>query len=466
MRRLAVKISGGMERIMDRMEQIQNLTEEMLDGLGRLVQYNSVKGQEEPGMPFGPGPAACLDEALKLAGEMGFSTKNMDHYCGYAEMGQGQEIIGIAAHLDIVPAGEGWETDPFVMTRKGERVYGRGVSDDKGAVIAALYAMKLVRESGIRLDKRVRLLMGCDEESGSGCMKYYGEHGEKISAGFTPDGYFPGIHGEKGGCHMEVFSKHTKILSINGGFVSNAVCNHCVTVVPASEVEEEALRKALDETPLKNVTVTRDGGVITIDAQGVAAHASTPLLGVNAAGYTMLALKEAGMKDDFVDFYCERIGVSCDGAGIGCKVEDDYGSLTLNNGIVQMKDGIITCTIDIRYPVTLTPDRLRELAAPYLEDERGRIVIGGMTEPLFYPKESSLVKNLHSAYAEITGDTESQPMVIGGGTYAKSIPGIIAFGCEFPDTDNHIHDVNESLSIRELQLQTAIYARALENLLG
>ena len=130
---------------MKRMDKIKPLTDEMLEKLGQLVQYNSVYSQSKPGMPFGEGPAAALAEGLKIAGEMGFHTVNMDNYCGYAEMGQGQEIIGIAAHLDIVPAGEGWDTDPFTLTRKGDMVYGRGVSDDKGAVIASLYAMKLVR---------------------------------------------------------------------------------------------------------------------------------------------------------------------------------------------------------------------------------------------------------------------------------------------------------------------------------
>lgn len=449
---------------MEKMEQIEPMTEKMLADLARLVKYNSVRGEAKPGMPFGEGPAACLDEALKLAAEMGFETVNMDHYCGYAEMGDGEEIIGIAAHLDIVPAGDGWESDPFVMQRRGNRVYGRGVSDDKGAVIASLYAMKLVKDSGIALNKRVRLLMGCDEESGSACMKYYGEHGERISAGFTPDGYFPGIHGEKGGCGMTAYSKNTKIISMNGGFVSNAVCNHCVTVVPAEAVSAQKLRAALADSPVQ-ASVTETDGVLTIEAQGVAAHASTPLLGVNAAGYTMKALQEAGMQDDFVDFYMEHIGVDCDGAGIGCKVEDAYGALTLNNGIVKTENGVIRATIDIRYPVTLTPDQLRELAQPHLENEQGRIEIEHIGAPLFYPEDSALVRSLHAAYQEITGDTQNQPMVIGGGTYAKSIPGIIAFGCEFPDTDNHIHDVNESLDIHELQMQVAIYAQAIRNLL-
>ena len=447
-------------------EKIEPLQEEMLNSLQRLVKYNSEKGEAAPGQPFGAEPAACLSEALTLAEELGFSTTNMDNYCGYAEMGEGEDIIGIVAHLDIVPAGNGWDSDPFTVTRKGDRVYGRGVSDDKGAAIASLYAMKLVREMGVPMKKRVRLLLGTNEETGSACMEYYAQHGEPFTCGFTPDGYFPGIYGEKGMCAMKVFSKHTKILDIQGGFVTNAVCDHCVVKVPADEVDGAALERALEDTPLKRFTITQEGNAVILDAWGVAAHASTPHLGVNAASFCMQALAAAGFTDDFVEFYNSHIGTTCDGAGIGLKVSDPYSPLTLNNGIVKMENGVITCTIDIRYPVTYTPEKIQELCAPYLEDEKGRIEVESLVKPLFFDRNSNLVKNLHAAYQEITGDMETEPMVIGGGTYAKHVPGIIAFGCEFPGTDNHIHDRNESLSLAEWQMQVAIYMEAILKLLG
>ena len=451
---------------MKRMNEIRPLEGRMLEHLTRLIAINSVESQPLPGKPFGEGPAAALREALEIAGELGFETTNMENYCGYAEMGTGKDIIGLCAHLDVVPAGEGWDSDPFTMVRRGDKIYGRGVSDDKGAVIASLYAMKLIRDSGVKLGKRVRLVMGCNEETGSRCMKYYGEHGEPITAGFTPDGNFPGIHGEKGACHMEARSKHTKILAMNGGFVTNAVCSRCETKVPAEAVSLEKLREALGNTALKDFTLTEEKGVLTIDARGAAAHASTPLLGVNAAGCTMEALKAAGMEDDFVDFYVSHIGTACDGAGIGCKIADAYGDLTLCNGIVKTKDGVITCTIDIRYPVTLTPEKLRAMAQGHLEDEKGVITIGSIAEPLFYPEDSKLVQDLLKAYQEVTGDLTHQPEVIGGGTYAKSVPGIIAFGCEFPGDDNHIHDANESLAVEDLLLQVDIYIQAILNLLA
>ena len=449
----------------DTMEKITGMTDEMLEKLERLVKHNSQRGEPAEGKPFGEGPAAALAEGLAIAEEMGFATVNMDNYCGYAEMGEGKDIIGIAAHLDIVPAGEGWNTDPFTLCREGDTVYGRGVSDDKGAVIASLYAMQLVRESGVPLTKRVRLIMGCAEETGSECMRHYMANAEPVTCGFTPDGNFPGIHGEKGGMSMLARSKRTRILSMDGGFVSNAVCNRCVTRVSAGDVDGEKLKEALATTALRSFSVTEADGVLTIETVGVAAHASTPLLGVNAAGCTMAALAAAGMEDDFVAFYNSHIGTACDGSGVGLKHSDEYGELTMNNGIVKTEDGVITCTLDIRTPVTFSEEQLRAACRGKLEDEGGCIEILHVGKPLFYPRDSRLVQDLYQAYVQVTGDTETQPMVIGGGTYAKAVPGIIAFGCAFPGRDNHIHDANESLSIPELQQQVAIYAQAILNML-
>lgn len=450
---------------MKRLEEIQPLTEEMLEKLARLVQYDSQLAEAKPGMPFGQGPADCLAEGLQIAEEMGFAVKNLDNYCGYAQMGEGEDIIGIAAHLDVVPAGEGWDTDPFTMTRKGNMVYGRGVTDDKGAVIASLYAMDLVRKSGVPLTKRVRLIMGCNEETGSKCMVHYNQVEEPVTAGFTPDGNFPGIFGEKGITGMLVTSKNTNIISMNGGFVTNAVCNRCKTVVPCEAVDQAALEFCLAETPLKGYSVKCENDTLVIEAEGLAAHASTPLLGVNAAGWTMAALQKAGMQDPFVEFYMSHIGTDCDGSGIGLKIQDDYGALTLNNGIVKTQDGVITCTLDIRYPVTFMPEDIRAFTEGKLEDENGKIVFTHIGKPLFHDPDSALVKNLYSAYTEVTGDTVRKPMVIGGGTYAQSLPGIIAFGCEFPEEDCHIHDKNECLSIENLHAQVAIYTQAIINLL-
>jgi len=447
-------------------ERIAQLTDDMVQDLADLVQVDSQLGEAKPGMPFGKGPAEVLARALAIAERMGLETKNLDNYCGYAQIGSGKDIVGLVAHLDVVPPGEGWNTDPFCLTNIGGMLYGRGVSDDKGAAVASLYTLMLLKESGIPLNKRVRVILGCNEETGSKCMEHYNQVEEPVTAGFTPDGEFPGIHGEKGMMKMTAYSKHTKIRSMNGGFVSNAVCSRCTAVVDAKDVDVEALKAALGRTKLNSFQVTEENGEVTIYAEGVAAHASLPLLGVNAAGCIMQALEAAGMQDDFVTYYNTHIGTDCDGAGYGIKLKDEYGGLTLNNGIVKTEDGRISCTIDIRVPVTFTPNQMRELVSPYLEDDKGVTVIDHISESLFYPPDSPLVTALYNAYVQVTGDTETRPMVIGGGTYAKSIPGIIAFGCKFPGFEDHIHDANEQLLITDLQRQVEIYIQAVKNLLA
>ena len=451
---------------MNMKEQVHTLSEEMIANLGRLVAIDSQLGTPEEGKPFGAGPAKALEEGLKIAEELGFKTVNLDHYCGYAEMGEGEEIVGIAGHLDIVPVGGEWTYDPFKLTREGDHVYGRGTTDDKGPVLEALYAMKLLRDSGVKLNKRVRLIMGCNEETGSKCMEHYNEVAEELSCGFTPDANFPCIHGEKGHMSMTAYSKNTKIISMNGGFVSNAVCDTCTTVIPTEAGLKEKLEASLAETKLQQYRVTEENGQITIFAKGVPAHASMPELGVNAAGVTFECMEKAGFEDDFVKFYNEHIGTSCDGAGVGLKFEDEYGALTLCNGIVKTEDGIISCTIDIRVPVTLKAADIRAMCEARLEDENGYIEIGEIGDPLFVPRESPFVNALYKAYVDVTGDTEHEPMVIGGGTYAKSLKNIIAFGPEKMGMDYHIHSADEFILVSEMEEAVLIYMEAIKNLLA
>lgn len=451
---------------MDIKARLNELENEMVADLSDLVAIDSVEGPAKEGMPFGEGPAKVLAKALEISERMGFKTKNLDNYCGYAEIGQGEEIIGLVAHLDTVPCGEGWNTDPLKVTNIDGILYGRGVTDDKGGAVASLYTLKILKELGIPLNKRIRLIFGCNEETGMHCMEHYNEVEEPLSAGFTPDGSFPGVYGEKGHMNLLVTSKNTKIISMEGGMVTNAVCNRCLTKVPATCVDKEKLAAAFRNTPLKGFEINEADGVLTIDAVGVLAHASTPLLGINAASYTFWALKEAGMQDDFVDYYVEHVGTACNGEGYNLNIEDEYGDLTFNNGIVETEDGVIKCNIDIRYPVTYNEEKIREILEGRLEDEKGKCEILNIGNPLFFDPESKLVKTLHEAYIKITGDTEHKPFVMGGGTYAKAIPGIIAFGCEFPDKDYHIHDANELIPISELKEQAEIYTEAVKNLVN
>ena len=297
-------------------------------------------------------------------------------------------------------------------------------------------------------------------------MVLYIEVEEEFCCGFTPDANFPCIHGEKGYMSMMAYSKNTRIISMNGGFVSNAVCDNCTTVIPEEAGLKEKLEQMLSETKLQEYKVTEGENQITIYAKGVPAHASTPTLGINAAGVTMECLAKAGFEDDFVKFYNQHIGTACDGSGVGLKISDEFGELTFCNGIVKTENGVISCTIDIRVPVTFKKDDILNRIEGNLEDKNGRIEVGEIGNPLFFPRESPLVNALYKAYVDVTGDTENKPMVIGGGTYAKSLKNIIAFGPEKLGVDYRIHGADEFILVSEMEEAVEVYMEAIKNLLA
>lgn len=445
---------------------VENYREELLDRLGKLVAVDSTRGEPQPDAPFGTGPRDVLATALSMMEKDGFKTVNLDNYIGYAEMGEGDKLIGIVGHLDVVPAAksDGWDTDPFTMTEKDGIVYGRGVSDDKGAVVASMIAMKVIKDMGIPVNRRIRLIMGINEESGSKCLEYYVKKEGHVDFGFTPDGEFPLVYGEKGMIAAVYRSKKTNIIDIKGGSVSNVVCKSCTITVPRCSFSNKALKDYLNNNGME-YEIVENGDQITITVTGVAAHASTPELGKNAISYLMVGLYNAGFQDPFCEFYCDHFGLETNGQKAGVYAKDDYGELTLNNGVISMKDGVIEGTIDIRYPVTYRANELVKQWSERMEDDNGIIEVKHTGDPLFYPLDSPLVSNLLEAYREATGDEESQPLVIGGGTYAKGIDNTIAFGCAFQGKDYQIHNVNEWCPVDDLLKQAEIYTAALLKLL-
>lgn len=450
---------------MDIKEMVEGYREELVNRLGKLVSVPSELGKSSDEAPFGEGPKKALLTALDMLKKDGFDTVNLDNYIGYGEMGEGEKVIGIVGHLDVVPARkeDGWNTDPYTMVEKDGTLYGRGVSDDKGAVVASMIAMKVIKDMGIKLNKRVRLIMGTNEESGSLCLKHYVEKEGSVDYGFTPDGEFPLVYGEKGMVGATYRSKKTNILNIEGGTVGNIVCKTCTIEVPKASFSKKALEDYFNNNSLEyNIEEKESSVVITVT--GVAAHASMPELGRNAISYLMEGLHSAGFQDPFCEFYCDHFGLETNGKSAGVYFKDEYGELTLNTGVIHMKDGVIEGSIDIRYPVTFNSKQIIKQWQPHLEDENGVITINHTVEPLFYPLDSPLVSSLLDAYRKVTGDTETQPWVIGGGTYAKGIGNTIAFGCAFPDNDYRIHNTNEWVTIDELLLQAEVYVQAILNL--
>lgn len=442
-------------------EYIEKNLENIKEDLASIVSYNSIFSEDAE--PFGSENRKVLDKALLLMQEKGLKTTNLDYYCGYGEVGEGKKLIGIVAHLDVVPAnGDGWDHDPFNMTEKDGYLYGRGVSDDKGAAIASMYALKYLIDEGYNFNSRVRLILGCNEETGSLCIKHYVKNDEPIDYGFTPDGNFPGIYAEKGMIGGKIIGHNSKIIDIDGGEASNVVCKKCCVKLPMNSFNEEKLKNYFEKNKIK-YEINKDD-VITITTYGIAAHASTPDLGVNAITHLFEGLYEADINDSFINFFHRSFGTTLHGELLGFEsVEDDISNTSINFGIAKKRGDDIIVSLDMRFPVKSNSEVCYSLLEK-CEDAENEFALGSKVEPLYFDVNSPMIKSLMKAYVDVTGDNKSQMEAIGGGTYAKAIKNCIAFGCEFQNEDNHIHDVNEKLNIESLKKQIEIYVEAIKNL--
>lgn len=436
-------------------EFIEKNLENIKKDIGELVSYNSVLATDAK--PFGKENRNVLDAALKMMERNGLKTTNLDYYCGYGDVGQGDELVGIAGHLDIVPVGEGWSSDPLKLTEIDGKLYGRGVSDDKGAIVCSLYALKYLMETGYQFKKRFRLLVGCNEETGSKCMDYYCEHDEKFTMGFTPDSEFPGIFAEKGIYGGYLVGK-SKIKDIKGGFAKNIVNDKVMAKVDTSLYDLAKFKEYLDKN---NVKYDVNGEDITV--YGVSAHASTPWLGVNAINYLFVALDYAGFDDPYTKSIVKWFGLTSDGSLIGLdKLNDELSKITTNLGMISLSDGYIKCSLDIRFPVKSSVEQVESLLSKINDDLKLEDI--SFEKPLYFDKNSNWIQALKKAYVDVTNDNEHDLLCIGGGTYAKHLNNTIAFGCAFLDENNHIHEANEVLSIDSLKKQIEIYVEAIKNL--
>lgn len=442
-------------------EYIEAHIEEIIDDLRKLVKYNSEFSSDEK--PFGSENRKVLDEALKILEAKGMKTNNLDYYCGYGEVGEGDKTIGIVTHLDIVPAGDGWETNPFELTIKDNTIYGRGVSDDKGASIASAWAIKYLLDTGYNFKKKVRLILGCNEETGSQCVRHYVEKMGDVDMGFTPDGDFPGIYAEKGMISAQVVGHNSKIIDIKGGDASNIVCKKVVCKLPLDSFDEKKFGEYLTSNNIK-YELNRNSSDIEITVYGVAAHASTPDLGVNAINYLMMALKESNFNDSFVDFFAKNIGLSLHGELMGYEdLKDEVTNTSINIGVAKKEGNDIKLSLDMRFPIKSSIEKCSKPLIDTKENEN-EIIIHSSVEPLYFDIHSPFIQALDKAYRDVTGDNKTQMEAIGGGTYAKAMKNIIAFGCEFIGESNHIHDANERLEIESLKKQIMCYIEAIKNL--
>ena len=453
-------------------ERILEYWDDIMKDLATLVAIPSVADPEKatPGHPFGDPCAQALDTILSLAEGYGLKTKNVDYYAGHAEYGEGDEDAAVMAHVDVVPAGEGWATDPFTLTIDGNRAFGRGAADDKGAAVVALHCLRALKDAGVKPKRRLRVIFGCAEEIGMGDMTHYFAKEPLPDLGFTPDAEYGVCHCEKGGLTYTVTGPNTSpVTSFAAGTVVNAVPAKATAHVACSPEQLIALQAAAAKSGI-SITVTPAGDGADLLAEGVAAHASLPWLGKNAATHLAEVLLETFGESlgDFFWYLHEKIGVTTDGslAGVACE-DEPSGPLTFNPGLFRIEDGECSLTVDIRYPATAKGADLAEiLAGGVKEYPTLSFEVLHDSVPLYLPRESRLITLLSGAYTDVTGEP-CRIFSMGGGTYARSMAGKgVAFGPFFPGQENnHEHDVNEQIELDRFQLHAKICCEAMYRLL-
>lgn len=413
-----------------------------LDGLCRFASVSVPSG--DPEAPYGKEVRGALEYVLNLCEGLGFRVKNCGNRIGYAEIGQGEELVGILTHLDVVPAGDGWDTESYAATLKDGKLYGRGVSDDKGPTIASIYAMKDVLDSGTEFKRRVRIIFGQTEESGEWSdMEYYRATEELPTMGFTPDGDFPAIYGEKGIAVFELSMDRSiaGLLDVAAGTAAN--------VVP------EQARASLMGT---------DGKPVIFEARGKSAHGSMPEEGDNAISHLMEEIAESGLACEFARFYQSCIGFDYTGkmAGIGF-YDKESGPLTLNAGILALTEDACKLLIDVRYPVTIPLEQVVSSLKQRVEPFGISVRMTEQMDPVYMAKDGELITKLMHVYSQITGD-QSEPTVVGGGTYARAMQNIVAFGPMLPGRELTEHQRNESMLLEDFLLLRTVYKEAIRAL--
>lgn len=455
---------------------IDSHKDEMIEGLQGVLRFPSVQ-QPSAGAnaPFGQPIRDALDYTLNLCNTLGFRTKDVGGFAAHAEMGEGEEMVAALGHLDVVPEGDRWSYPPYGATIEDGYIYARGASDDKGPTYAALYGAKALMDSGLPLRRRIRIIFGCNEESGFKCVHHYFQVAEEERPvyGFTPDACFPLIYAEKGiaGLQLEkpipVGDFPLRIAKAHGGLRPNMVPDYAeATLVGTPEALYNAMI-VLNKFWDKNVSFNPSDEGIVVRAVGKSAHGSRPSLGDNAIKRLANALSTLDIpeKDVWLEWVVETSDAT--GAAMGIAKSDDVaGALTCNLGVMNYTDdGNIRLTYNIRYPVTWNIMDLLEANRPVRSGGGWNLAEYNDSPPLYVSLDKEPVATLLRVYQEETGDITSKPETTGGGTYARATPNTVAYGAGFPDgKDGPAHEPDERIAIESYIQAAKIYAHALYEL--
>ena len=456
---------------------IKKYLPDIIETISKAVQIKTVLDTPVEGGPFGQGNKDCLEYVLSVADKLGFRTVNLDGYCGYAEIGEGDEIVGIIGHLDVVPEGDGWKVPAYSGALVDDEIWGRGTIDDKGPTIISMYVIKALMDEGMKFDRRVRIIFGCNEETGSRCMEHYLEVDEPITYGVTPDSNFPVIFAEKSINNIFLSGSaegrgRVRLTYFDGGIVINAVPDVCRFTLNAEgmlgkvEMNKAIVKisKKLDSNGIKFNCESQDDWAKFV-VYGKAAHGSVPQHGVNAVSYALDGM-DGIIDDDFVVFYNKCIGTCVHGEKLGCFAEDEYGKIAVNIGLCHYENGKFEVRINSRLPFNTNSQKMVDEIKSTVGDSV-KVDLKSSSQGFKMDKDSKMIKALMNAYATVTGDYESQPICSAGGTYAREFSNCVAFG---PEMDGYgemiIHEPNERISLRAIEAIFNIYHQAYRDLIS
>ena len=459
-------------------EKVLEYENQMIDDLKGLLSIESVRDDSKASKdaPVGPGPRQALDYMYELAERDGFSTHDVDHIAGRIEAGQGEDVLGILCHVDVVPAGDGWDSDPFDPVVTDDAIIARGTLDDKGPTIAAYYAVKILNDMNVDWKKRIHMIIGTDEESDWKCTDRYFQTEEMPTLGFAPDAEFPAIHGEKGittfdliqdQINEEVDEPDYELLNFESGQRYNMVPDHAEARVLVKENMTDVIQNFeyfVEQNELQGES-TFDSGILILTVEGKAVHGMDPSLGVNAGLYLLKFLSSLNLDKsakDFVEFNNRYLFDSHFGEKMGMKFHTDVmGDVTTNIGIIKYDNKEAgRYGVNLRYPQGFEFEEAVERFTNEIKDIGFSLELGKVQKPHYVDKDDPFVEKLVKAYRNQTGDM-TEPYTIGGGTYARNLDKGVAFGAMFEDTEDLMHQKNEYMTKKQLINATSIYLEAI-----
>ncbi len=441
--------------------------ENIIKDITELVEIKSVQEAPLPDAPFGKGPKDALLKALEMAESMGLKPVNCENYLGYAELrGESEEYLASIGHLDVVPEGNGWKADPFIVRNIEGWLIARGVSDNKGACVLSLYMLKFFKENYDSIPYSLRAILGCNEESGMLDVKHYVNTQKAPMFCFTPDAAFPVCIGEKGISSFNLISpeiKNTNVISFDAGSASNVIPDRAKLVIKSD--------KELLETD--DIKIEKQEDIYTLTAFGIGGHAAMPSGTKNAIG---LIIDYAFSNDLFSKeetpymHLLAKLHCSTDGKGLEIDADDGlFDPLTCIGGMINFTDHKYSQNINIRYPTNTSFEKIHEILSSKFEAIGGTVPMSRGVAPFYIKPDSPVIKTLVETCNEVTGEDE-KPYVIGGGTYARSFPFAVAFGIDFknevkPSFVGEVHGAEEGHSIKSLKKALEIMIISMDKLL-